>query len=430
MHKLTISLLIVVIVTSAGLGWFFDNIHDRFSSEENTQKVSAIDVLEQIGKSLAYAFSQVPNRELFIKSWPTDGSYQLEIIPMAELPMPQQLVDDIRLGKPLTLETNKHLVLHFYLASSEELLILKSPRLKVTQPGELRDYILTSIFYVALLLLFFLWVYPLIRQLSVLRQTAKSFGEGNLDDRISVSSRSYIRDIETEFNHMAQRIESLVKDVKLLSSAVSHDLRTPLARIRIGLDTLREENDPLVRRRFEDKIDANMDEMTSLVETLLTYARLDQTMVGLSNEKISLNEVIKNCMKTKMSEVINLELKLPDADCAVYGDSRYLSMLVNNLVQNAIQYSNGHVCVQLLEIPTEIILTVSDNGGGVEKELKEHIFKPFVRGNHKGKAKNNHGIGLATVKRILDWHQGHIQINTSQRLGGAKFVVSFPKVKK
>ena len=73
---------------------------------------------------------------------------------------------------------------------------------------------------------------------------------------------------------MAQRIEGLVSDVKLLSNAVSHDLRTPLARIRFGIDTLQEEEDPKLRQIFQDKISDNVDEMSRLVETLLNYARL------------------------------------------------------------------------------------------------------------------------------------------------------------
>jgi signal transduction histidine kinase len=71
---------------------------------------------------------------------------------------------------------------------------------------------------------------------------------------VSLGRVSYIRDIENEFNAMAQRIENQIEDIKLLSSAVSHDLRTPLARIRFGLDTLQEEEDPVLRRKFEKKL--------------------------------------------------------------------------------------------------------------------------------------------------------------------------------
>jgi two-component system OmpR family sensor kinase len=93
-----------------------------------------------------------------------------------------------------------------------------------------------------------------------LRLAAKSFGEGKLDERITPSSISYIRDIELEFNQMAKRIDNLVSDVKMLSTAVSHDLRTPLARIRFGIDTIQEVDDKTLRNELEAQLSDDVDE--------------------------------------------------------------------------------------------------------------------------------------------------------------------------
>ena len=179
------------------------------------------------------------------------------------------------------LESNDHLALYNFLPSTGNLLILKSPLLFIVPSQTTKNYIFTLLFYATLLVVFALWTYPLARRLSALRLTAIAFGDGKLQRRVKLSPFSYISNIEVEFNRMAQRIENLLSDVKLLSSAVSHDLRTPLARIRFGIDTLQEEDDPQLRQRYQQKISANVDEMTSLVDTLLRYARLDQKMLML-----------------------------------------------------------------------------------------------------------------------------------------------------
>jgi len=283
------------------------------------------------------------------------------------------------------------------------------------------------LFYFALVLLSLLWIYPLIKQLLALRAAAKSFGEGKLQQRITLSSLSYIRDIEIEFNQMAQRIEDLIGDVKLLSSAVSHDLRTPLARIRFGIDTLQEEDDPKLRRQFEQKISDNVDEMTSLVETLLSYARLDQSMLEMNKTHCDFLALIENCIRTKASDSTNITLIIPDNDYRVYADSAYLNILINNLVENALNYGKSQINIQLKAQSHAVVMIVEDDGEGVDSNNKMDILKPFVRGKHQQNQVKGHGIGLAIVKRVIDWHKGSITIGDSESLGGAKFTITLPK---
>ena len=109
-------------------------------------------------------------------------------MPLAKFPLPKQLVLQLKHGKPLLLETDHNLAFHYYLAANDELLILKSPRINVVRTDQPQNYIFTVFFYFALLLLFLLWVYPLVNRLIKLRKTAKSFGEGCLNQRLKISS--------------------------------------------------------------------------------------------------------------------------------------------------------------------------------------------------------------------------------------------------
>ena len=428
MRNLTTSLLFLVIIATISLGWVFDRIYEQYNSAEQIQDTNAVAIVEKLGLNLANSLNTmtVDNQRQFVQQW-QDEIYSLSLVESKSIALPLPLFNKVKQGTPLLLETSRHLIFHFYITSSDQVLLLKSPLLMLSPDKKSQNYFFTVLFYFALVLLSLLWIYPLIKQLLALRAAAKSFGEGKLQQRITLSSLSYIRDIEIEFNQMAQRIEDLIGDVKLLSSAVSHDLRTPLARIRFGIDTLQEEDDPKLRRQFEQKISDNVDEMTSLVETLLSYARLDQSMLEMNKTHCDFLALIENCIRTKASDSTNITLITPDNDYPVYADSAYLNILVNNLVENALNYGKNQINIQLKAQSDAVVMIVEDDGEGVDSNIKMDILKPFVRGIYQQNQVKGHGIGLAIVKRVIDWHKGSITIGDSESLGGAKFTVTLPK---
>ena len=423
MRTLTYSLIFAALIATVGLGLLFDRFYEQYNDNETHEHVDSINSLQQLGSEIANTLNNLPDKHRFVEQWGAKTAFKLQLVPAANLILPAELLSTVKHGKPILLETNSDLAIHYYLASSDEFLILKFPLVKIKKPNQLRDYIFTLLFYVALLVSFLLWVYPLVHRLIVIRRVAKAFGEGDLTQRIKLTSTSYVRDIEVEFNAMAQRIQNLVDDVKLLSSAVSHELRTPLARIRFGIDTLQEENDPVVRRRFERKISANVDEMTLLVETLLNYARIDQAMFDIKKDKIDLSQLVDEAIQRKCCAQVEIQWIKPHAAYLVVGDRTYLNMMMNNLLQNAILYGDSKVIVSLSSSQSHAILAIEDNGQGIPVAQRESMLKPFVRGTDVQKG---YGIGLAFVKRILDWHQGTVEIDQSAQLSGAKFIITLP----
>ena len=429
MRSLTYSLLIVVLIATVGLGWLFDQAYEQYAANEPSRDVDKVKLLEQFGSSLANSLNELSARTEFVDHWGKQDpakEYELSLASIENFKMPDALLAKIRNAEVLLLESNKHLTFHYYLPSSEEILILKAPLTNFAADEKAINYVFTVLFYLALLTLFLLWVYPLVRQLIKLRKAAKSFGEGKLSERISQGAFPYIRDIEMEFNHMAQRIEDLLGDVKLLSSAVSHDLRTPLARIRFGIDTLEEEEDPQIRARYQQKISANVDEMTTLVETLLHYARFDQTMLEIKKVPVKLSALVTHCIKQQSDPSVKITFVAPKDEITLSADKTHLSMLINNLLQNSIRYGYGVVIVTVTKNENRVQFSVEDNGKGIAADIRKDILKPFVRGDETKHQVKGHGLGLAIVKRILDWHQGHIEIGDSPTLGGARLTLSLP----
>lgn len=427
MRNLTLSLVSVVLVATIGLGWMFDVIYNHYQQDSPNEANDSISILEQFGSQLAQALASVDDRQALIDNWPQQDQFALTLAAIDQFPMPQELLSDVMAGKPLTLATDETIALHFYLPSSNELLRLATPQVGSNDSNVILPIVFTSLFYIAVLLLILVWLYPLICRLMALRQSAKAFGEGKLDERIAVGSISYIRDIELEFNRMAQRIDDLVNDIKLLSSAVSHDLRTPLARIRFGIDTIQEEDDPVLRKRFEQRISDNVDEMVELVEILLSYARLDQTLITLNKAPVDLPALVSNCIDNKSQENVDLQFIHPEQVEHVDGDLSFLMVLVSNLLQNAYQYCQGNIIVSLSSCDNYIQLSIEDNGPGIAPEQREKVIKPFIRGKDSEQQVKGYGMGLAIVNRIVQWHQGQLNISESTLLHGAKFTVLLPK---
>jgi two-component system OmpR family sensor kinase len=446
MRNLTFSLVGVVLIATIGLGWMFDGIYNQYlnqnlneshkqSLNKNSTQTSQgrnashdfIGALEKVGTHLVIALSAIDNRQDFVDKWPSEDGLSLRLKPLTSFPLPAALLTELKTGQPLLLETDDSIAMHFYLSATDELLVLTTPPQIQSQNNSLLPILLTSLFYLAVLLLMLLWLYPLVRRLIALRRTAKSFGEGNLNQRIDVGSISYIRDLELEFNRMAQRIDDLVTDIKLLSSAVSHDLRTPLARIRFGIDTIQEEDDPVLRKRFEQRISDNVDEMVDLVESLLSYARLDQTLITLNKAPVDFLALTATCIKNKSQDDVQLTCLMPKTPVFVEGDLSYLMILMSNLLQNAHQYCQRQINVTVIEHENNIVVTVEDDGPGIPSEQREQILKPFIRGKNTEQKVKGYGMGLAIVKRIVEWHHGEVIIEHSSKLQGAQFTVTLPK---
>lgn len=431
MRVLALSLVAAVFVATVGLGWLFDNVFRQYLESENKAPLTSVTAIEKFGEDIRVFLSSAKEEHSFeqlktaLNRWPASGHYQLNITPLDSLSLPKPLQQQLVDGEPLTLASENDIAIYYLLPEHNQLLVLTSKLLNQKSGVTFNHYLLTALFYICLLLLMLLWIYPLLKRLLALRAAAKSFGKGDLSQRINVGSISYIRDVEIEFNHMAQRISDLVSDIKLLSSAVSHDLRTPLAAIRFGVDTLQEETDVELRKKFENRVSDNVDEMIELVEILLDYARLDQNLLELNKSSILLSPLLaqlaNNINMEMQSDVITIHC---DEQARVYADSKYLSMLIKNLLQNARQHCRQRVEVNVNLDTTDVILQIADDGPGIPLDEREHILKPFVRGEKKHKG---YGIGLAIVHRIVNWHKGHLLVKQSDELGGALFEVRFPR---
>ena len=276
--------------------------------------------------------------------------------------------------------------------------------------------------------------YPIVRRLTrrleLLQKSVEEWGAGDLSVRVPVRGHDEVAFLAERFNLAAQRIETLVAQQKALLQAqksllanASHELRSPLARIRMGLELLGGSSSPHTRH----EISRNITELDQLVEEILLASRLDAQETDMGTvESVDLTGLVaEEC--ARMDAVLDVQ---PDAKgegsvVVVNGVARLLRRLVRNLLENARRYSDGEITVMLRPSDARAVLSVCDRGPGVPRELRERIFEPFYRLPGASERDGGVGLGLALVKSIAARHAGSVRCE-ERTGGGACFVVELP----
>jgi two-component system, OmpR family, sensor kinase len=265
--------------------------------------------------------------------------------------------------------------------------------------------------------------YPIIRRLTLrlddLRKGVERWGEGDLSVRIKESGSDELAFLAQRFNHAAERIETLLKSHKSLLANASHELRSPLARIRMGLELMEPQTSPA----FQDEIRRNIAELDQLIDEILLASRLDakETDVG-TFEAVDLTGLAAEECARAGAELVPSDDERP---LVVQGVVKLLRRAVRNLLENARRYSDGPVTVQLTREGGDAVVRVRDRGPGVPPAERERIFEPFYRLAGASERFGGVGLGLALVRSITQRHHGSVHCEDHEG-GGACFVLRIP----
>ena len=274
-----------------------------------------------------------------------------------------------------------------------------------------------------------LWLAPLARRLWLLSQTAGRFGDGDLQARLPPSRWSYISSLEQSFNQMAQQIEQLLADNQLLASSLSHDLRTPIACFRFGLDAALEEPDPQRKDHYLQRLEQDLDRMEAMVNAFLEYASLDRQHQHWQLSQVDLQQTCQQAMHScePLAAARQLQLQFVcSADLpGICGHPHWLYRVLLNLLQNACRHAQSQVQLRLWQQDQQVYIRISDDGAGIAPADAERIFLPFVRLETQSSIAPQFGLGLAIVRKVLDWHQARIHLETTAP-AGASFLICLP----
>ena len=300
---------------------------------------------------------------------------------------------------------------------------------------ELRDQMLVIFIVVAVIAIIFCLVFSQIitKPMTALTRSIQNMARGDFSVRVKVRGSVEMRRLARTFNSMSEKIESLDQARNQFVSNASHELKTPLATMKIMIESLiyQPEMEVGLRTEFMTDINREIDRLSSVVTDLLTLVRMDVKDVKLSRENMSLAALIKDT-KHLLEPMIKkrqhtLTLNIQD-DCDMYADRTKLQQVVYNLMENAVKYTQegGKVDVALQRIGRSAVLTVKDNGPGISAEHLPHIFDRFYRVDKaRSREAGGTGLGLAIVHQLVMLHGGEIHVE-SEEGKGTSFIVELP----
>lgn len=298
------------------------------------------------------------------------------------------------------------------------------PRAEWQPPPWLRGaglVVLLVLLFVAVAAGAFPVVRRLTRRLEALKLGVERFGAGALGQRVDASGRDEVAAVAASFNQAAERIEALVASHKSLLANASHELRSPLARMKMALSLLEDTTDPVQRERLGREVRTNIGELDTLVEEVLLASRLDAQAASFMPVPV---DVIP--LAAEEAAQVGAELQATQGKLVVPGDERLLRRALRNLLENARRYGNGsEITLHAQRQGARVELRVRDGGPGVPEALRERIFEPFFRLPGHAEREGGIGLGLALVKQIAERHGGRVRCEANPG-GGSCFVLSLP----
>jgi signal transduction histidine kinase len=241
-----------------------------------------------------------------------------------------------------------------------------------------------------------------------------------LSHRLPEEGRDEVAFLAQRFNIAAERVQALLVSHKALLANASHELRSPLTRIRMGLELMGGQP----TSTSKDEIARNIHELDQLIDEILLASRLDASPIDIGT--LAPVDLVGLCAEECAQAGAELDVQTGQPSLMVLGVGKLLHRVVRNLLDNARRYAAGDVTLSLQQSGTLAIIRVCDHGPGVPPDLRERIFEPFYRLPGASEREGGVGLGLALVKSIAQRHGGSVRCEERPG-GGACFVVELPQ---
>ncbi len=267
---------------------------------------------------------------------------------------------------------------------------------------------------------------PVANQFRQIEAAAKTIAGGDLHARVDEHRIGSARDLARAFNRMASQTETTLRTQRELLQAVSHELKTPLARIRFAMDLAASATEDSQRRKRLDAMDDAIEDLNSLVDELIGYVRMESAEALRERERLHVNEILGSLMDKYQGlypdVVFRLEPTQEGHEDSIEADRTAFHRALGNLISNAGRFASHRVIVRAANRDCFMTIEVEDDGPGVLAQDRERVFEPFVRLDSSEPSKHRHpgagvGLGLAIVRRIVEQHSGTVELLSSPNGG-------------
>ncbi|EMA3774258.1 two-component system sensor histidine kinase EnvZ [Vibrio cholerae] len=256
------------------------------------------------------------------------------------------------------------------------------------------------------------------RPLIALEKAAKMVGRGETPPHLPEQGTLEIRSVTRAFNRMSKGIQALEEDRALLMAGISHDIRTPLTRIRLATEMMSPEDSYLA-----ESIISDTEECNQIISQFMDYLK---PVNREAFEAVDLNDIASDVASSEGGYEVQIETELQAGLAPALGNPIAIKRSLSNLVVNALRYGNGWVKVSsgMTADKKLVWLSVEDNGPGIDPSQVNKVFEPFTRGD-TARGSEGTGLGLAIVKRIVSQHHGAVSVSNRSQ-GGLRAQISFP----
>lgn len=430
MRRLYLSIIVTVLGSLFLLGWGLDQLAEHPDYNDSSRDLAVYRNLVD-GLSLQLANEKSNRLMTATRKLGSQFGVTLSLDELQSFSFPDEAL--ARLAGPggVLLVSSSGTHLYKTIANHpERLLQLQIP----SQRNEPRvfDFVMTASLYGGLCFVLVLWLFPLTRRLYLLTQAATKIGKGDFHVRMNATRFSYISQLEKRFNAMAEHIEKLLSDNRLLTQSLSHDIRTPMSCLRFGLDAVMDTKDAVKRDEYLQRMDSELAYMEEMTAAFLSYASMERYSRQLKFKRQPLNTLVEtvvvDCQPLASQRGVTLDATLAIKDSRYLYDYHWCCRALQNLVSNAVRYANSRVHIAVMVETDALSIWVEDDGKGIPEDKLAAVFDPFLKlDSDRSREQGHFGLGLAIAAKVMLWHYGRVSASHSQRLGGACLTMRFPK---
>jgi two-component system, OmpR family, sensor kinase len=428
MKRLFVSLYIAVAFGLLIINWSGEVLWQKLQSQNKIEYNQTLNVISNLVKPYAVSFHN-DSAQKTINDIQRQLPYPVAMSDRDEfafLPAHNLLLEQ---GQPIYLfNVDEHATFYIPVPGNKLLSIGPISLNYESQEVAFQQSVLTIVSYIMLALLILFWSWPLWRDLTTIRKHTQQVSAGHLDITNELKPRSVVFPLGEAMNKMANKIRSLLDFQKQMMQAVSHDIRTPLARLKFSIAIASNKADAETNKNYQEML-KDVAEVEMLVDEILTYGRLESSEVDINVTKVNIYELAMS-VATKLNRNHRKSITVEcDSQLQWNVDAHLIERALQNLLTNGQRYAKSFVKLSVSSKNGVMEIRVSDDGKGISPENRESIFEPFSRlEKSRNKKSGGFGLGLAIVKRIINWHQGIIKVERNE-VGGAEFVVSLPQLK-
>jgi len=418
-----LGLYLLIVLTLAAVSWTQDKLLQTYSLQDTADDRSLAVTLYALETQLR----SLPKQEWkhFLAAIAAKTGGDIELFATRDI-AGRETLDKLKHGKIAYMQAAAGESWSLKQLDDEYVLALKSAE-PDAQRG-LLEWTLTLLFYATIALVIMIWIWPLTRDLRTLERAAARFGDKNWVFDAHIKPRSQIYALAETFRKMAARIDGLIASHKDMSNAVSHEIKTPLARMQFEIELAQQAQSVAQVKTSLSHIKEDIAAINDLVTATMNYAILERADMSLNvgtHDFTALIPAIAECVKRDARPDIRMCAEVHgDAD-KVNCDLHLLETVLKNLLYNAARHAKREVRVTFNARGGLNQLLVDDDGPGIPDRDRQRVFESFVQLDNGDGKKTGFGLGLAIVKRAIEWHGGQVAISQSP-LGGARIAATWP----